>query len=88
MSIPGWRTSLVVHGFSLAQLATGGPRIVPNMPVVAGLLETAVGDFQFSMRIGEHSEPVILTPQAASQHIVRVRELLIDRLRLAGERFE
>jgi hypothetical protein len=88
MSSPGWRTSLVVHGFDLTLLAELGPRAVPTVPVVSGLLETASGGVQFGLRIGEHGNPVILPLQAASQHIVNVRELLLERLRLAGDRLE
>jgi hypothetical protein len=85
-STPDWCTSLVVHGFSLPRLAADGPRVVPTVPVVAGLLETAVGDLQFAMRIGERGEPVVLSLAAATQHVVHVRELLITRLREAGAR--
>jgi len=85
-SVPGWRTSLVVHGFDPRQLATVGPQAVPTVPVVAGLLETTTDDLQFAMRIGERGELVILPLDAANQHVAHVRELLIERLRDAGAR--
>jgi hypothetical protein len=83
-SAPGWRTSMMVHGYTLTQRAAPGPT-APSVPVVAGLIETATGDVQFAMRIGQDGDPVILSLQAASQHITHVRELLLDRLRLTGE---
>jgi hypothetical protein len=86
MSTPGWRTSMVVHGFDLEHLAARGRQAVPSVPVVAGLLETASGGLQFALRTGLHGSPVVLTLQAASQHIVNVREVLIERLRISGDR--
>lgn len=85
MSTPGWRTSLVVHGVDLATLAERDPRVVPDVPVVAGLLETAMGGVQLALRIRANGKPVILSLQAASQHIVHMRGLVLERLRLAGE---
>lgn len=57
------------------------------MPVVAGLLETAAGDVQLAVLNGDNpdAEPVILPVQAMSQHIVNLRELLLERVRLTGE---
>lgn len=85
MSTTGWRTALVVHGVDLDTLAERDPRVVPTVPVVAGLLETATGGIQLAMRIRSNGKPVILSLQAASQHIVHMRELVLERLRLAGE---
>lgn len=76
---------MVVHGLTLTQLAERGTAVVPSVPVVSGLVETASGGLLFATRIGEHGDPVVLTLQAASQHIVNMRELLIERLRLGGE---
>lgn len=81
-----WCTSLFVRGFSLPRLAADGPQAVPRVPVVVGLLETTVDDLQFVIRIGECGEPVILPLEAANQHILHVRQLLIKRLRDAGAR--
>jgi hypothetical protein len=75
---------MIVHGYPLTQRAPG-PRTALTEPVVTGLIETATGDVVFAMRIGQNGEPVILSLQAASQHITHVRELLLDRLRLTGE---
>jgi hypothetical protein len=79
--IADWRTSLVVHGFDLARLAPQGP----NAAVVAGLLETATGVLQVALRVGEHVEQVILSLQAASQHIANVHELQSEGSLLSGE---
>jgi hypothetical protein len=86
VTVPDWRMSSVVYGFDLTQLATVGPRAVPTVPLVTGLLETAADDLQFAMRIGEGGEPVILPLEAANLHITHMRELLIRRLRDAGAR--
>lgn len=75
---PGWRTSLVAHGFGLRR----GNRV----PVVVGLIETARGGFELALSSGEDGELVILPDEVGAQLIVHLRTAIEEKLQLSGQR--
>lgn len=79
MSAPTWRSSVAVPGFDL--------EAGREVPVVAGLVQTAAGGVQLALRVGE-GDVVILALQAGNQLIEHLAAGLTERLVITAERLE
>jgi hypothetical protein len=75
---PGWRTTLVAQGVDV--------RTQARVPVVIGLIESAAGGVVPALRVGEDGDPVILSLQAAAQHLANVRTVIDELFKVTGER--